>query len=213
MRSIARADRRRATRRYLYKLSLSLPDKGIPCRTPRSAPIHRGDRKRHPHPGPRHAGRRALVPGRLHAVAALRPADAQAVPVPATGCSLRSLVNLIAFARMSYAWHRVVNHAADDGARARQRRRGPSHAAAGRAGHWRHLSGARLRRSALRAVRAARRQERHGFLRLPDRADGVDLAAGAVRASRGGTVPAASRSPANMDSATRARRCATRAGR
>ena len=38
-----------------------------------------------------------------------------------------ALVNLIAFARMSYAWHRVVNHAADDGA------------ARGSAGEARHL--------------------------------------------------------------------------
>ena len=52
----------------------------------------------------------------LHAVAALRPADAQAVPVPRLAVRALALVNLIAFARMSYAWHRVVNHATDDGA-------------------------------------------------------------------------------------------------
>ena len=62
--------------------------------------------QRHPHPGPRHAGRRALVPGRF--TLRLRPSAADAKPYQFRDWLFvaLALVNLIAFARMSYAWHR-----------------------------------------------------------------------------------------------------------
>ena len=124
-----------------------------------------------------------------------------------------ALVNLIAFARMSYAWHRVVNHAADDGA------------ARGSAGEARHL--VLLAALAIGVTYLARICGDLPFVLyalLDGKNDTVFFAClTALMAliwlpvlyalAVAGLSCRASRSPANMDSATRARRCATRAGR